>query len=387
MAVDVKINELISEAERLGKEQMAIDEKNRRRRAKGRKPLLDEQEKKDREVLLKKYRTGDPTVVDGDDALSLYRKRKAEMDLGDFPDDDEEDDVRQVAVHGAVKMKVVDDPRDAKERRSASAEQEEAIRQAAAARRVEDLKSGRIDHAGNWSDGQKLEGGDGTRLPRKVSKNDADGGGKGTFGADGNDPEPTASDGGSQAPLSHLAPVGSLEEFRRDLYERLRVSFEGLEVSMSDLQGRVAEIVTASASVKEDADISEKAELKESDDKAAQFEQWLSTKTPIVFDVGGTKMTFDAICVFHAPPCLTIVSKIDSAKVSPKPGSQLKLTYFMDGKRYVDDPVTFLGTRFDLPMFGLSFVGFIRDIESDMMDVDQMPKDYEESLPVEPDAG
>jgi hypothetical protein len=59
----------------------------------------------------------------------------------------------------------------------------------------------------------------------------------------------------------------------------------------------------------------------------------------------------------------------------------------MDGKRYVDDPVTFLGTRFDLPMFGLSFVGFIRDIESDMMDVDQMPKDYEESLPVEPDAG
>jgi hypothetical protein len=84
-------------------------------------------------------------------------------------------------------------------------------------------------------------------------------------------------------------------------------------------------------------------------------------------------MSFDAVCVFHAPPCLTVVSRIDSAKITPKPGSQLRLSYAIDGRRVENDPVVFLGTRFDLPMFGLSFVGFIREAESDMMDADAEP--------------
>ena len=72
--------------------------------------------------------------------------------------------------------------------------------------------------------------------------------------------------------------------------------------------------------------------------------------------------------MFHAPPCITVVSKIGSAKITPKPGAQLLLSYMMDGESYVNDPVTFLGTRFDLPMFGLSFVGFIRDREAGLID-------------------
>ena len=64
------------------------------------------------------------------------------------------------------------------------------------------------------------------------------------------------------------------------------------------------------------------------------------------------------------------MSKIDSAHIMPKPGARLSISYEMDGVAYKDDPVTFLGTRFDLPMFNLSFVGFIRDRESDMMDAE-----------------
>ena len=79
-------------------------------------------------------------------------------------------------------------------------------------------------------------------------------------------------------------------------------------------------------------------------------------------------MTFDAITVFYARPCITLVSKIGSAKITPKPGARLLLTYEMDGRRYENDPVVFLGTRFDLPMFGLSFVGFIRESDADMLD-------------------
>ena len=100
----------------------------------------------------------------------------------------------------------------------------------------------------------------------------------------------------------------------------------------------------------------------------SEFEDLLTRKTPVVFDVGGTQMTFDAITVFYAKPCITIVSKIGSAKITPKPGARLFLSYEMDGQKFTNDPVTFLGTRFDLPMFGLSFVGFIRDNDADLID-------------------
>jgi hypothetical protein len=230
------------------------------------------------------------------------------------------------------------------------------------------MKHGRIDHEGNWSEsGQKLEGGDPTYLPSRVegvgddaskawataSNSHPSAPAKGTFGEV---PEPPPG-----ADPRAFADGYLLEKFRLDLYERMRVSFDALERSLSDLQGRVSEIVTATTPPVPGPGPSEEEIQKEG--KYARFEELLSRKTPVTFEVAGTRMTFDAICVFKSPPCLTVVSKIGSATISPQPGAKIKLSYDLDGVRMEDDLVTYLGTRFDLPMFGLSFVGFIRDAE------------------------
>jgi hypothetical protein len=238
---------------------------------------------------------------------------------------------------------------------------ERAIREAEAARRVQDMKNGRIDHRGNWSEGgQKLEGGDDTSLPESPASAPAQEPPvdlAAFFPSKPQGKEPAKSKGKPSVVSSE-----ALEEFRQDLYNRLRVSFEALEGTLSDLQGRVAEIVAASVPPPP-------PELDEEDTGGDEFKALLERKTPVVFEVAGTRMAFDAITVFHAPPCITVVSRMGSAQIMPKAGAQLSLTYEMDGQRYDHDPVTFLGTRFDLPMFGLSFVGFIRDLESDMIDV------------------
>lgn len=333
MSGDEVPEDLVAEAERLGKEQRDLDERNRKRRAKGRKPLPDIQERKDMEVRRRRPRAGGPITVSGEEAIRLFEMRKAQMS-------GEGDDAAESEP----------DPED----RYAA---EKAQREAESVRRVEDMKAGRIDHSGNWSEGgQKLEGGDDTVFP---SAGQAWGGAR---SAAGTEPAPAPTPPAPAHAKGMMPAAAGLNEFRDDLYERLRVSFEALEKTLSDLQGRVAEIVTASA-----------GRVDEGVDKGGDmeaFSELLSRKSPVVFDVSGTKMTFDAVTVFHAPPCITVVSRSDSATIMPKPGATLRLTYDMDGQRYEDDPVTFLGTRFDLPMFGLSFVGFIRDAESDMMDVE-----------------
>lgn len=381
---DNSLKKLMEEAERLGKEQTELEERNRKRRAKGRKPLLDAQEKKDMEVSRRRYRTSDPTTVDAADAMKLFEMRKAEM-LAGSGDDDLEDDEETVVTPVSP---VSPDVRDNKSGGSVL-DEDMAIREAEAARRIQDMKNGRVDHDGTWSsEGAKLEGGDKTVIVDKVEIGKAwgiEGAGGGLASPEAaKDPEKDAkgvldeileyfqangksgnggkggkpsSDFKMMGFISRIAEV-SLGEFRKDLYERMRVSFDAVERTLSDLQGRVSEIVTASTP---------KSGVPGGVDEN-EFQNLLSRKTPVVFDVGGTKMTFDAICVFSAPPCITVVSKIGSAKITPKPGAQLLLSYEMDGKKFENDPVTFLGTRFDLPMFGLSFVGFIRDMESDLID-------------------
>lgn len=337
---------MIAEAEAKGKELEELEARNRRRAAKGRKPLPDPQEREDRKVWLRKYRTADYTTVSGEDAIKLFELRKAQMD----PDEDDLDDgpaeepVRTEPPVKKTRGKPDPDPDEASEK---------AVREAAAARRVQDLKNGRIDHEGNWSEaGQQLEGGDGTKLVDAAEISQA-------WGLGPERPkEPAQGPSAEKAPES--VPDATLEAFKADLYKRLGTSFQALERTLSDLQGRVAEIVTASA---KNAPSDGSAH-----DPSSEFEALLARKTPVVFDVGGTQMTFDAITVFYAKPCITLVSKIGSAKITPKPGAQLLLSYEMDGRRYENDPVTFLGTRFDLPMFGLSFVGFIRDLDAAVID-------------------
>ena len=76
---DNSMEKMMAEAERLGKEQTELEERNRKRRAKGRKPLPDAQERKDMDVGRRRYRTGDSTTVDAADAMKLFEMRKAEM--------------------------------------------------------------------------------------------------------------------------------------------------------------------------------------------------------------------------------------------------------------------------------------------------------------------
>lgn len=354
---------MIAEAEAKGKELEELEARNRRRRAKGRKPLPDPQEREDQKVWRKKYRTGDSTTVSGADAIKLFELRKAQMDPDDDLDDDglPEEPARPAPRSGSGSS-VKQTSRSGTQKKTQEEDEatEKAIREAEAARRVQDLKNGRIDHEGNWSDeGQKLEGGDSTKLvdTSEVSK---------AWGLEA-EPAKDPSQGKEnpqeavQEPETREELVShSFESFKNDLYKRLGTSFQAIERTLSDLQGRVSEIVTASAK--------NAAPPPDEKDAESEFEELLSRKTPVVFDVGGTQMTFDAITVFYARPCITLVSKIGSAKITPKPGARLLLTYEMDGRRYENDPVVFLGTRFDLPMFGLSFVGFIRESDADMLD-------------------
>lgn len=341
---DNSMEKMMAEAERLGKEQTELEERNRKRRAKGRKPLPDAQERKDMDVGRRRYRTGDATTVDAADAMKLFEMRKAEMLAGQDDDDDEDaPEVPPAPPRKSARKALVQPDKD----------EDRAIREAEAARRVQDMKNGRVDHEGNWSPGgSKVEGGDGTVIVDKSVLGKVWGGAPAEAPAE----SPSAEEVKEEKEAETLKD-GSLEEFKKDLFKRLGVSFDAIERTLSDLQGRVSEIVTASTP-------KEAPEGVDGD----EFQKLLSQKTEVVFDVGGTQMTFDAICVFSAPPCITVVSKIGSAKITPKPGAQLLLSYSMDGKRYDNDPVTYLGTRFDLPMFGLSFVGFIRDSEADLID-------------------
>ena len=363
---DRDIRHMIEEAEEKGRQLEELEKRNKRRRAKGRAPLPTPLEKAEENIFRRRYRTGDSTTVDSADAIKLFELRKSSMEGEEQDDESEIDGVNsfvpitdaQGTRPSASKRRSSDSkkaPVDDDERRT-----EDAIRAAAAARRVQDLKNGRIDHEGNWSeDGQRLEGGDKTSLvdTSEVSK------------AWGLETEPAKDpEQGKENPQESVQEPSTkaesafllAESFKKDLYKRLGTSFQAIERTLSDLQGRVSEIVTASAKNASDDH--------EENDRSSEFEELLSRKTPVVFDVGGTQMTFDAITVFYARPCITLVSKIGSAKITPKPGARLLLTYEMDGRRYENDPVVFLGTRFDLPMFGLSFVGFIRESDADMLD-------------------
>ena len=341
------IGDMISAATELGRKRQGLEKRNARRRAKGRPPLPDEQERADSEVQRIRQRPGKGSAVVGAVVLRLCEKRMAAMMDGEDPDYGPEEDAIPAVNGGENESSVKSDG------------VERAQREAAAARRVSDMKNGRIDHEGVWGGGQKLEGGDDTRLPKKPEKPEK--------------PAPATSDPGTgRIALDtgiahgsegvHAVLPGWFTEFRNDLYFRLKESFSGLEQTLSDLQGRISELPGQS--------VRNSSADTEGEAGSDEFAHLLEKRVPVVFNVGGTKMSFDAITVFHASPCITVVTKIGSATIKPRPGATLMLSYDMDGVHYEDDPVTYLGTRFELPMFGLAFIGFIRDMEASQLDVD-----------------
>lgn len=373
---DIAMDEMINAAKELGKKRQELEKRNARRIAKGRPPLPDDQEKADKDVHRIRNKTGKAATVDGETALKLFEQRRAAMLDGEDDDDiGERDDLEQNG-------ETAQDSDVAKAQANSDESMKRAQKEAAAARRVADMKNGRIDHDGVWGDGQKLEGGDDTRLPHSPSSmskpENTEKQASLVHAWEDSANHVTESTGSTKAQEDPKAPknhakaktnaraltVDEFLEFQKDLYYRLKESFGGLEQTLSDLQGRVLEMAPVSMAPA----LAERQAERQAGEK--EFAQLLDKRVPVVFNVGGTRMSFDAITVFHASPCITVVTKIGSATITPKPGATLKLSYDMDGVKYENDPVTYLGTRFELPMFGLAFIGFIRDLEASQLDVD-----------------
>ena len=327
-----------------------LEKKNKRRLSKGLMPLPDDDEIADRKARhVKRERV---VTVDGANALRMFEERRAAMLDGLDLEDDTEEESSGIDDTGANT-----NPSSGNESPEVKGgDLLKAQRDAAAARMVADLKNARIDHDGVWTGGQKLERGDDTQLPQtpdNVVNNSV------------NNPveQPKETRPRRTVPGKALRTDEFLE-FKDDLYNRLRESFAGLERTLSDLQGRVSEI-SVNPAVKSTEDKTESAQS-----QSEAFHELLERCVPVVFEVSGAKLSFNAITVFHASPCITVVSKIGSATITPRPGARLNLSYKMDGVKYTDDPVTYLGTRFELPMFGLAFIGFIRDREAAQLDAE-----------------
>jgi hypothetical protein len=334
-----EFEEMYALATKRGKDLEELEKKNARRRAKGLPILLSDSEKADIAVHRRKHKTMDPTTVTSEEALKLFEMRKSRM--ADSATEDIEEELPAKSPAPTSK-----DNKSSEE----SNERDRAIREAEAVRRVEDLKNGRINHAGVWSDsGNTLEGGDQTKLPDASDMHDTE----------HPEPEKPVSQAFKRQKTGKNVSRSELEDFKNDLYSRLKVSFEELEKSISDIQGRVSEIVTASTPKTSEDD----------DNPDSILGQILDGRTPITFDVHGTKMSCDAIKVFYSSPCITILSKIGSATIQPEAGARLKLSYEADGRKFVNDPVTFVGLKVDIPELGFSLVGFVRYVETDLVSV------------------
>lgn len=301
--------DMTSEAERLGKIQAEIDERNEKRIAEGKKPLPDIGESHEIESGSRQYRSGFNPVVSFDEAWNRFKMRSRKASKHPDYDFDKWEKIRD----GAGSSSQDNDASVGPSTSNASKPSGKSV----------------------WSSDANVRPSE-AHVPTKYET-----------------PAPA-----KKAEKSTKIAVAQLAEFKKDIYERMGTSFDSLEKSISDLAAKVDALAP-----KEEAE--NPVEV-----GGDEFKELLTRKTPVVFDVGGTQLTFDAICVFHASPCITVVSKIGSAKITPKPGATLLLSYDMDGVRYDRDPVTYLGTRFDLPMFGLSFVGFIRDDEAGMIDAE-----------------
>ena len=344
---------LLEIAQKKGDAVIKLEKRNKERRKKGLPELPDESEREDLKVRRRNFKTKDYTAVPSEDALSKFLSRGEDFKLED-----------PVAPKNEPAPAPAEEeiPEDAPKTEAAI----RAMKHAEAVRRIEDAKNGRINHDSVWSDeGQVLEGGDDTKLPEPPGKADPPHDWEPPLQPQ-EKPQKTRRAQSAQAKRNLESAAVSEKAFydmMSDLYDRLHKSFDGLEKSISDLQGRVAEILTSTAPA-----VPDDGAAGDPPTPFAQWEEFKNNHTPVVFDVGGTKMTVDAIGVTHCSPCITIMSRSDSATIVPKPGARLMLSYTMDGVQYENDPVTFLGTQFPLPVLGVTLTGFIRDAEAGQLD-------------------
>lgn len=369
---DIGLSDMMAKAQKLGDERAELEKENKRRVKKGLAPLPDPQDLKDQDVSIRRTFSTAKTIT-AEEALMR-------MNMGDPDPDPEEKPVAppppKKSRKQKAKAKPVDNP-EPQQDPAGEVDSDDAIRHAEAARRVDDMKHGRINHLGNWTMGvdMGLEGGSETKI---VDHGQIRNIVAGTVSVE--DPlvdaaraqrESTAVDQDAhtdtlEVPFGNGVPnsaQGALVALFQDLYNKLGISFDALETTLSDLQGRVSEIVSMGA--EEYAKPSEPV-----DDGYSAFKAAMSNRTKVTYNINGTKISCDAVKVYLEPPCLTIVTREDSAAVKPKPASKLRISYEFEGLRYDDDLVTFLGTSFVVPELGLRFSGFVRDSDADLLDVD-----------------
>ena len=384
---DIGLEGMMEKAKRLGDERDALEKENKKRKKRGLAPLPDPQDLKDQDVAIRRPISSAKTMT-ADEAL-----RRMNMD-----DEDEEPPPpppppKKKAKKAPARPKPEGQPQDdVAQEGVVRVESNEAVRQAEAARRIDDMKHGRINHINNWQQmgvDMGLEGGSETSIFSHSQIREIVGGASNPSSSAGNPNAKGLSDttsagspnakglSGVTAPDGPIQktieiPMGAshfespsveqmLAAFFQDLYSKLGVSFDGLETTLSDLQGRVSEIVSREAYGKpEDY----------ADDSYEQFKETMSGKTKVTYNINGTRISFDAVKVYLEPPCLTIVTREDAAAVKPKPGSKLRISYEFEGFTYDNDLVTFLGTSFAVPELGLRFSGFVRDADAAMLDAE-----------------
>ena len=361
---DIGLDSMMKKAQKLGDEREALEKENKKRAKRGLAPLPDPQDLKDQDASLRQPISSARTMT-ADEALRRMSMDEDEEDAAPTPPPP-----KKKAAKKAAKPKHVEESQSETSPNMSS--EEAAVRRAEAARRVDDMKHGRINHINNWQQigvDMGLEGGSDTVIVDHSQIRDIVAGtpastSEGEFLPKGMTNSKSAADEPAvrtiEIPMGTPVPAGSdvsgvLAMFFQDLYSKLATSFDGLETTLSDLQGRVSEIVANGTYSKPE---------EYADEGYEQFKEAMAGKTKVTYDINGTRISFDAVKVYLEPPCLTIVTREDAAAVKPKPGSKLRLSYEFEGLRYDNDLVTFLGTSFAVPELGLRFSGFVRDADA-----------------------
>ena len=342
MGVNVDLSDVRAKAQKKAERIEKAMKANKERRAKGLPPLYDELG-----YLIKKpgRRFSSTKTVTAAIAAAEITNARSSMQERDISDIEPPEEVP------APHMEAPQDPDTAR-----------AIREAEAARMVQDMKNGRIDHSRNWNPEAEysVEGGDKTEMFRRGEVKRITSGDEAPKEAEEDIPRslPEIEEGESVPKF--------VERLFRDLYMRLDRSFSSIETSMSDLQGRVSELSSIAAKVHQDHE-----DEAEDRDQNGKLDSILEKKTMVDYNIGRAKMSVEAICVYHQPPCLTVVTKMDSATVSIIPGTTLTLGFEDNGVRCENVPVSYLGTEFCAPELGLRFSGFIVDSEAGDVQVNQ----------------
>lgn len=342
--MNIDFDSIKSGAEKKAKRIMKAEAINAARKENGLPPLYDDQGNLIKRTAINPKKIGISKTTDAAQAIMAINKARKKAVLSDLDELEPPEIVEEVVV----------------QQKKSDNDTQRAIKEAEAARKVQDMKNGRIDHSRNWNpeSDYSVEGGDKTSMFRRGEVKRI------VSGKEDKKEEPAE---GVAILMKRKGEKDSEYIYRLfcDLYTRLDRSFSAMETTMSDLQGRVSELVGTESKSEDPA---EKPEP-QANDEYDKFIKVMSGSTQVIYDIGSAKLSVDAVCVYHQAPCLTVVTKVDSACVSVNPGTRLRLSFDDNGERRDSVQVSYLGTEFTIKDLGLRFSGFIVDSEAGDVDV------------------